>query len=96
MPTKSQKKAPRARSSKNPVVLVVLDGWGIAPPGRYNAISLARKPNFDSISAEYGVAEICASGACVGLTEGQMGNSEVGHLTIGAGRIIFQESHAGL
>ncbi len=70
---------------------MVLDGWGIAPPGRYNAINLARKPNFDSFSSEYGSAEICASGTCVGLTEGQMGNSEVGHLTIGAGRIIFQD-----
>ena len=91
MPQKSEKKNPRARSSKNPVVLVVLDGWGITSPGRYNAISLARKPNFESIAAEYGVVEICASGTCVGLTEGQMGNSEVGHLTIGAGRIVFQD-----
>ncbi len=94
MPAKSRKtsaKKPRPRSSKNPVVLVVLDGWGIAHPGRFNSITLAKKPNFDSISKEYGTAEICASGTCVGLTEGQMGNSEVGHLTIGAGRIIFQD-----
>jgi len=81
----------RAKFSRSPVLLVVLDGWGIAPPGRYNSISLAKKPNYDSIAKEYGVAEICASGTCVGLTEGQMGNSEVGHLTIGAGRIIFQD-----
>lgn len=85
------KKTLRPRTSKNPVVLVVLDGWGVASPGRFNSISLAKKPNFDSITKEWGVAEICASGACVGLTEGQMGNSEVGHLTIGAGRIIFQD-----
>jgi len=92
MPKKSGKTLrSRAKTSKSPVVLVVLDGWGIAPPGRFNSISLARKPNFDSLSKEYGVAEICASGTCVGLTEGQMGNSEVGHLTIGAGRIIFQD-----
>jgi 2,3-bisphosphoglycerate-independent phosphoglycerate mutase len=72
-------------------MLIVLDGWGIAPPGRFNSISLARKPHWDAISKEFGSAEICASGTCVGLTEGQMGNSEVGHLTIGAGRIIFQD-----
>ncbi len=82
---------PRVKTSRNPVVLVVLDGWGIAPPGRFNSISLARKPHFDSVAKEFGTAEICASGTCVGLTEGQMGNSEVGHLTIGAGRIIFQD-----
>src|SRR5579872_1888931 len=91
---KSSKKVaskPRAKTTRNPVLLVVLDGWGIAPPGRHNSISLAKKPNFDSITKEYGVAEICASGTCVGLIEGQMGNSEVGHLTIGAGRIIYQD-----
>ena len=88
---KSKKTVTRARMSKSPVILVVLDGWGIAPPGRFNAVSLAKKPNFDLISREYGMTEICASGKCVGLTEGQMGNSEVGHLTIGAGRIIFQD-----
>lgn len=94
MPTKKSRKksrGPKAKTTKNPVILVVLDGWGIAPPGQFNSISLARKPNFDSVSKQYGSAEICASGRCVGLTEGQMGNSEVGHLTIGAGRIIFQD-----
>ncbi|MDA4131399.1 MAG: 2,3-bisphosphoglycerate-independent phosphoglycerate mutase, partial [Thaumarchaeota archaeon] len=89
---KNRKSAPpRAQRSKNPVVLVILDGWGIAPPGKFNAISIAKKPNFDALSTEFGVSRICASGPCVGLTEGQMGNSEVGHLTIGAGRIIFQD-----
>lgn len=82
---KSQKK------SKNSVILVILDGWGIAEPSATNAISLAKKPNFDSLLNEFGYAKICASGECVGLTPGQMGNSEVGHLTIGAGRIIFQD-----
>jgi len=76
---------------KNPVVLVVLDGWGTAPKSEHNAISLSKTPNFDRIKCEYGSLEICASGECVGLTKGQMGNSEVGHLTIGAGRIIFQD-----
>ena len=75
----------------NGVVLLVLDGWGIARPGKHNAISLARKPNFDAISREFGSMPICASGGCVGLEDGQMGNSEVGHLTIGAGRIILQD-----
>jgi 2,3-bisphosphoglycerate-independent phosphoglycerate mutase len=82
---------PRPRKVRNSVVLVILDGWGIAKPGESNAISLARKPNLDNLQEEYGVAQICASGDCVGLSDGQMGNSEVGHLTIGAGRIIFQD-----
>ncbi|MDG6907091.1 MAG: 2,3-bisphosphoglycerate-independent phosphoglycerate mutase [Nitrososphaerota archaeon] len=73
------------------VVLIVLDGWGIAPKSKYNAISIANTPHFNAIRKEFGQVELCASGACVGLTEGQMGNSEVGHLTIGAGRIIFQD-----
>jgi 2,3-bisphosphoglycerate-independent phosphoglycerate mutase len=73
------------------VALIVLDGWGIAPASEYNAISLARKPNFDYISKKFGVMQLCASGTCVGLEEGQMGNSEVGHLTIGAGRVILQD-----
>lgn len=75
----------------NSVLLVILDGWGIAEPGGNNAISLANKPNFDQLENEYGYAKVCASGDCVGLTGDQMGNSEVGHLTIGAGRIIFQD-----
>jgi len=81
----------KARLSKSPVVLVILDGWGVAPPGRFNSVALANKPNFDSLAKEFGSQLVCASGACVGLTEGQMGNSEVGHLTMGAGRIIFQD-----
>lgn len=89
---KSKKSSPpRARNVKQQVVLIVLDGWGIAQNGEYNAISIAKKPNFDSIREEFGVQQICASGECVGLTRGQMGNSEVGHLTIGAGKIIFQD-----
>jgi 2,3-bisphosphoglycerate-independent phosphoglycerate mutase len=79
------------QDGKKNVVLVILDGWGIAPSGKKNAISIARKPNFDHLVKEFGVTEICASGKCVGLTPDQMGNSEVGHLTIGAGRIIFQD-----
>lgn len=85
------KERTRPRKIANPVVLVVLDGWGIAEASRHNAISNAKTPNLDRIREEYGGIEICASGECVGLTPGQMGNSEVGHLTIGAGRIIFQD-----
>ena len=80
-----------ARKIKNPVVLVVLDGWGISAPGEFNAINLAKTPNFDMMKSQFGSVNICASGPCVGVPEGQMGNSEVGHLTIGAGRPIFQD-----
>lgn len=85
------KKQLRPRKVNNPVVLVVLDGWGISEPGETNAISLAKTPNFDTLKKEFGSVSICASGECVGLTRGQMGNSEVGHLTIGAGRVVFQD-----
>ncbi|HET7514416.1 MAG TPA: 2,3-bisphosphoglycerate-independent phosphoglycerate mutase [Gaiella sp.] len=73
------------------VTLVILDGWGIAPPGPGNAVELARTPVFDDLVARYPATELRASGAAVGLPEGQMGNSEVGHLTIGSGRILFQD-----
>ena len=73
------------------VVLVVLDGWGCAPPGPGNAISLADTPVFDRLWAEYPHTTLQASGEAVGLPPGQMGNSEVGHLTIGSGRILFQD-----
>ncbi|MGH2972225.1 MAG: 2,3-bisphosphoglycerate-independent phosphoglycerate mutase [Gaiellaceae bacterium] len=73
------------------VVLVVLDGWGCAPPGPGNAISLARTPNFDNLWEKYPHSTLKASGEAVGLPPGQMGNSEVGHLTIGSGRILEQD-----
>jgi 2,3-bisphosphoglycerate-independent phosphoglycerate mutase len=73
------------------VVLVVLDGWGCAPPGPGNAVSLADTPVFDRLWAEYPHTTLKASGEAVGLPPGQMGNSEVGHLTIGSGRILFQD-----
>jgi 2,3-bisphosphoglycerate-independent phosphoglycerate mutase len=74
-----------------PVVLVILDGWGIAPRGPGNAVELARTPNFDALWDRYPHAVLAASGEAVGLPAGQMGNSEVGHLTIGSGRILFQD-----
>ena len=73
------------------VALVILDGWGIAPPGPGNAIELAETPVFDRLWREYPHAQLAASGEAVGLPEGQMGNSEVGHLTIGSGRILDQD-----
>jgi 2,3-bisphosphoglycerate-independent phosphoglycerate mutase len=87
-----QKSRPKAtRAKKQPVILIVLDGWGIAEPNEYNAIELAKTPNFDRLQETYGSVELCASGECVGLSPGQMGNSEVGHLTLGSGRVIFQD-----
>jgi 2,3-bisphosphoglycerate-independent phosphoglycerate mutase len=71
--------------------LVILDGWGLAPPGPGNAVELADTPVFDRLSAHYPHTTIEASGEAVGLPEGQMGNSEVGHLTIGSGRVLFQD-----
>src|SRR5581483_69692 len=73
------------------VALIILDGWGIAPPGPGNAVELADTPVFDRLWRECPHAQLSASGAAVGLPDGQMGNSEVGHLTIGSGRILFQD-----
>jgi 2,3-bisphosphoglycerate-independent phosphoglycerate mutase len=77
--------------TEGPVVLVVLDGWGCAPPGPGNAVELAETPVFDALWQRYPHTTLEASGLAVGLPPGQMGNSEVGHLTIGAGRIVFQD-----
>jgi 2,3-bisphosphoglycerate-independent phosphoglycerate mutase len=73
------------------VALIILDGWGCAPPGPGNAVELARTPNFDRLWREYPHTTLAASGEAVGLPPGQMGNSEVGHLTIGSGRILYQD-----
>jgi 2,3-bisphosphoglycerate-independent phosphoglycerate mutase len=73
------------------VTLVILDGWGIAPPGPGNAVELARTPVFDRLWHDYPHTQLVASGEAVGLPRGQMGNSEVGHLTIGSGRILDQD-----
>jgi 2,3-bisphosphoglycerate-independent phosphoglycerate mutase len=74
-----------------PVVLVILDGWGCAPPGPGNAVDLASTPVFDRLWAKLPHSTLSASGEAVGLPPGQMGNSEVGHLTIGSGRILYQD-----
>jgi len=73
------------------VALVILDGWGIAPAGPGNAVELADTPVFDRLWAEYPHTQLVASGEAVGLPAGQMGNSEVGHLTIGSGRVLDQD-----
>jgi 2,3-bisphosphoglycerate-independent phosphoglycerate mutase len=73
------------------VALLVLDGWGCAPPGPGNAIELADTPVFDRLWRDYPHTTLDASGEAVGLPPGQMGNSEVGHLTIGSGRRLYQD-----
>ncbi len=77
--------------AKKPVLLMILDGWGIAPASSSNAAAVAATPCLDKFFAEYPHTTLKASGGAVGLPDGQMGNSEVGHLNIGAGRIIYQE-----
>jgi len=77
-------------SRPKPVVLAILDGWGIAPDSEGNAITRARTPNFDKFVREYPAMTLHASGNEVGLSFGEMGNSEVGHLNIGAGRVYYQ------
>jgi 2,3-bisphosphoglycerate-independent phosphoglycerate mutase len=78
-------------SSGRPLVLTILDGWGYCPPSEANAIALARKPNYDRLLREYPNTLVHTSGPFVGLPKGQMGNSEVGHLNIGAGRVIYMD-----
>jgi 2,3-bisphosphoglycerate-independent phosphoglycerate mutase len=87
--------ASRPHSKRSPhfpvVALVILDGWGCAPPGPGNAVELARTPVFDQLWADFPHTTLVASGEAVGLPPGQMGNSEVGHLTIGSGRVLDQD-----
>lgn len=80
-----------AHALPRPVVLAIMDGWGLAPPGPGNAVDLAHTPNVDRWTAECPYTTLCASGLDVGLPEGQIGNSEVGHLNIGAGFVVYQE-----
>ncbi|MBP2240324.1 2,3-bisphosphoglycerate-independent phosphoglycerate mutase [Cytobacillus eiseniae] len=76
--------------SKSPVALIILDGFGLRSENKGNAVTHAKKPNFDRYWNHYPHATLTASGEAVGLPEGQMGNSEVGHLNIGAGRVVYQ------
>jgi 2,3-bisphosphoglycerate-independent phosphoglycerate mutase len=73
------------------VCLVILDGWGLAPPGPGNAVELADTPVFDRLWADHAHTQLTACGRAVGLPEGQMGNSEVGHLNLGAGAVVRQD-----
>jgi 2,3-bisphosphoglycerate-independent phosphoglycerate mutase len=75
----------------SPVVLVILDGWGLAEPGPGNAVTLADTPVFDELWRTYDTTTLTACGEAVGLPPGQMGNSEVGHLNLGAGAIVPQD-----
>lgn len=77
--------------SKKPVMLMILDGFGISDKLDGNAVRAAKKPNYDKYFNNYPHTQLAASGLEVGLPKGQMGNSEVGHLNIGAGRVIYQE-----
>jgi len=74
-----------------PVVLIIMDGWGIAPPSPGNAVTQAKTPNFDKFWAAYPHTQLAASGEAVGLPRNEDGNSETGHLNLGAGRIVFQD-----
>src|SRR5256885_9207325 len=74
-----------------PFVLVILDGWGINPRKEGNAIAMARTPNIDKLAREWPHTAVKTSGEAVGLPEGQMGNSEVGHQNIGAGKRVLQD-----
>ena len=75
----------------NKIGLIILDGWGIGNKDETDAIHTARTPYFDKLIEQYPSAKLTTYGEAVGLPEGQMGNSEVGHLNIGAGRIVYQE-----
>ena len=75
----------------SPLVLIVLDGWGLRPQRENNAIAMARTPVYNELLARYPHAQLNASGEAVGLPAGQMGNSEVGHMNMGAGRVVYQD-----
>jgi 2,3-bisphosphoglycerate-independent phosphoglycerate mutase len=79
------------QGKKKPLLLTILDGWGYGPAGPGNAIATARKPTYDSLLRDYPNTLVHTSGPFVGLPEGQMGNSEVGHLNIGAGRVVYMD-----
>jgi 2,3-bisphosphoglycerate-independent phosphoglycerate mutase len=78
-------------STKQPVILVILDGWGINPRKEGNAIAQASTPSLDRLTREFPTSNLSMSGVDVGLPDGQMGNSEVGHMILGAGRIVHQD-----
>ena len=73
------------------VILMILDGWGFATNPKVSAVDLAKTPVMDDLSKKYAYAELLTDGENVGLPNGQMGNSEVGHMNLGAGRIVYQD-----
>ncbi|MEX0616672.1 MAG: 2,3-bisphosphoglycerate-independent phosphoglycerate mutase [Candidatus Woykebacteria bacterium] len=84
MPISSNKAA-------KPLIIIILDGWGVAAENSSNAITLARKPNMDSYYSSFPHTELLAAGTAVGLPTAESGNSEVGHLNLGAGRVVYQD-----
>lgn len=76
---------------KKKVVVVIMDGWGISPPDKFNAIDNAKTPNFDKLIRNYPNTSLRSDGESVGLPEGQFGTSEINHLTIGSGRVVWQD-----
>ena len=76
---------------RNFVILAILDGWGIAQPGPGNAITLAKTVNINRLAASYPHTKLKAAGAAVGLPAEEAGNTETGHLNLGAGRIVYQD-----
>src|ERR1700704_5785905 len=78
-------------SRHKPLILTILDGWGFSPAVEGNAIAAARKPTYDMLLRDFPNTLVHTSGPSVGLPEGQMGNSEVGHLNIGAGRVVYMD-----
>ena len=78
-------------TAKKPLALIIMDGWGYSTKKEFNAVAAAKTPNLDALCANYANTLIAASGMDVGLPDGQMGNSEVGHVNIGAGRVVYQE-----
>ena len=77
--------------SKKKVALIILDGWGIGPDYEGNAINNAKTPTLDMISHAFPRTQLQASGQAVGLPKGESGNTETGHLNIGAGRVVYQD-----
>ncbi len=78
--------------ARKPIALIIMDGYGINANTEGNAIYAAKKPNLDSYMKKYPNTQLQASGLAVGLPDGQMGNSEVGHTNIGAGRVVYQNA----
>lgn len=89
-PKQSAAPTPKAAARPKPAVLIICDGWGVAPDSDGNAITRAKTPYFDKLVSTYPTMNLRSSGAEVGLSWGEMGNSEVGHLAIGAGRVYYQ------